>query len=191
MKQVQKTYNNILYITDNKLILKDNDNYYDFIISSKILNNGFILNKELFINEYFKNLKLNHLNKILWRKNILIITDYIYPYNEKKILKETFREIGYNEVSIKPIDSILKINKEDYFLINNDILRLFYVDNLNQKGNLELNQNILSEEEISFLLKNRCKNKRLFIINQNEKIISLIDKLKLDYYYYDKKYKFF
>ena len=191
MKQCQKTYNNIIYLRENKITIKDNAKYYELTLSTKALNKGYIQNKDTFIKEIYNYLKSKHLNKFLWNKKLLIITNYLYSFNEKRILKDTFKELGYKEIDIKPIESMLNINKEDYYLINSDNLRLLYVDDLNQKGSLELDPDILSTGEIMLLLKNRCNKKRLFIINQNDKLLALVDKLKVDYYYYEKKYIFF
>ena len=191
MKQCQKTYNNIIYLRESKITIKDNAKYYELTLSTKALNKGYIQDKDTFIKEYYNYLKSKHLNKFLWNKKLLIITNYLYSFNEKRILKDTFKEIGYKEIDIKPIESMLNINKEDYYLINSDSLRLVYVDDLNQKGSLELDPDILSTSEIMLLLKNRCNKKRLFIINQNDKLLAWVDKLKVDYYYYEKKYIFF
>ncbi len=191
MKHYQKTYNNILYLRNNQITIKDNNNYYEETLSNKALNKGYIQNKETFIKEFIKILKKSHLNKFLWNKSLLIITDFIYTHNEKRVLRETFKEIGYKEIDIKPLESILNINKEDYYLVNSDILRLLYVDEFNRIGSLDINTKILSSSEIMLLIKNRCHKKRLYLINQNDSLISLIDKLKIDYYYYAKNQQFF
>ena len=156
MNHYQKTYNNIFYLRNNQITIKDNNKYYEITLSNKSLSQGYILNKDYFLKELSYYLKINHLNKFLWHKRILIITDFLYSFNEKRILKDTFKELGYREITIKSIENILKVTKEDYFLINGNSLRLIYVDNLNTKGNLELNLNILSTSEIMLLLKNRC-----------------------------------
>lgn len=191
MNHYQKTYNNIFYLRNNQITIKDNNKYYEITLSNKSLSQGYILNKDYFLKELSYYLKINHLNKFLWHKRILIITDFLYSFNEKRILKDTFKELGYREITIKSIENILKVTKEDYFLINGNSLRLIYVDNLNTKGNLELNLNILSTSEIMLLLKNRCQNKRLFILNEDENLLKVIDKLNINYYYYEKKYHFF
>ena len=191
MKHYQKIYNNIFYLRNNTITIKDKEKYYDIILTKKALNKGYIQNKEQFIKELYNDLKNKHLHKFLWKKSILIITDFLYSFNEKRILKDTFKEIGYKEIEIKPIESILNVNKDDYYLVNGSNLRLLYVDDLNQKGSLELNPDLLSPSEIMILIKNRCNKKRLYIINENDKLLSLIEKLKIDYYYYAKKYNFF
>ena len=129
MKQCQKTYNNIIYLRESKITIKDNAKYYELTLSTKALNKGYIQDKDTFIKEYYNYLKSKHLNKFLWNKKLLIITNYLYSFNEKRILKDTFKEIGHK--------------------------------------------------------------KRLFIINENDKLLALIDKLKINYYYYQKKYIFF
>ncbi len=191
MKHHQKIYNNIVYLRDSQITIRNNSNYYNLSLSSKALNNGYIQNKDEFVKELSNHLKVLHLNKFIWHKKVLIITDFLYTYNEKKTLKEAFKEIGYKEIDISPLDSILKVNKEDYFLINGQNLRLLYVDNLNQMGSLELDSNLLAPSEIMLILKNRCNKKRLYLINEDDNLINLVDKLNLNYYYYEKKHHFF
>lgn len=191
MKHHQKIYNNIVYLRDIQITIRNNSNYYNLSLSSKALNNGYIQNKDEFVKELSNHLKVLHLNKFIWHKKVLIITDFLYTYNEKKTLKEAFKEIGYKEIDISPLDSILKVNKEDYFLINGQNLRLLYVDNLNQMGSLELDSNLLAPSEIMLILKNRCNKKRLYLINEDDNLINLVDKLNLNYYYYEKKHHFF
>lgn len=191
MKPKSKIYNNYLYISKNNLVLKDNEKYYETKLSSKIMADGIVLNKELFINHYINFLKENKLSKFLWNKKINIIHDGLYSANDKKIIKKIFSDIGYKKISVSPLDSSIKLNKKDIYLINDKLIKLYYIDKYNIKRKLYIDTYNLEDDEIKLIIKNRCQNKNLIIINENDSILNLVDKLNVNYYYFNSKECFF
>ena len=65
--------NNIIYISENKVIEYSNGLFYEQKFSKKILNNGIIYNKNEFITKYNYFIKKNRIKKLFHNKNKIII----------------------------------------------------------------------------------------------------------------------
>ena len=61
--------NNIIYISENKVIEYSNGLFYEQKFSKKILNNGIIYNKNEFITKYNYFIKKNRIKKLFHNKN--------------------------------------------------------------------------------------------------------------------------
>lgn len=186
MKKTTKNYNSTLYISDNYLILKIGNNYYETQVSKSIIKHGYIIHKDKFINFYKSFLKKNHLSRFLWNKKILIIYSENYSINDKLVLKNIFYELGYQKVDTINEISTININKNDCYLIGSYEPKLYYLNDYNEKYSLSLGS-FLSDKEKASLIKNRCHNKNLFIIKENSNLIKFIESLNLNYYYFEGK----
>lgn len=183
MKKTSKNYNNAIYICDSSIILKDNNNYYENKFKRSVLSKGVIKKRDEFVSAYLAFLKQNHLSRFLWTKSIIAIHSEEYSTNDKNILKNIFFELGYKKVDIISELSALNLNRTDCFLVNNSNLKLYYLNEYNEKLSLTLDDTF-SEKEKAYLIKNRCRNKNLFLIKENPYLLKFIDNLHLNYYYF-------
>ena len=108
----------IAYINDNKIQIKSN-NIVEF--SSNGIDNGNIINKEVFIKDYKTNIRINNIfaNEIdiLLNKDINEIDKIYYNY--------VFEDLNYNKINIyntkKYLDNnSLIINKDYYIILHNN-----------------------------------------------------------------------
>ena len=175
-------YKNIIHISDNLLIFKDN-----IYIFNKIIKHSYVINNELFIKKYLKILKDDYNEKIFFNKDILIIYDNIISTNELNNIKNIFYQIGYKKVALKSDISLLNINKNDSYLIKTYLLKFIYVDNYNQKRMLLLDNTNLNNSEIIEIIRKRVKN-NLLIVNYD--YFNELDRLN-NYYFEPYNEKFF
>lgn len=180
MNQIQKTYNNYVYLSLNKLVFINDNSSYELKLKSSIYSDGLIINKDSFINEYLKFLKEKKISRFFWNKNVLIIYTKDYSYHDKKVTKYIFEDIGYKQVVLMPEINLFSLSKKDVYIVNN---KLYYIDDYNKKESIKLDFQLFTEKEIELLLKKRCHNKNVLMINQNKKIEFIIDKLKMKYFY--------
>ena len=181
-------YNNLIIIKDNLIYYKDSKKEQKFTIDNKILKDSKIVNTDLFIKNYLKILKENRISTFFWNKKITIIYDSFISLNDLKIIENSFTELNYKSINLLSDINLLKINKKDNYLIIGNTYKLYYIDNLNVKRILQLNKDELSIKEMYNLIKNRTKNKNLFVIGKNFKDNLLKN---LNYYVYDSFVEFF
>ena len=110
--------NHKCYINDNKIIIKI-DKVYEFISNS--INNGTIINKNLFINDYKENIN----NKSIFTNKIDILLNK--DINEQDILyyNNIFEELNYSKVRLLSTKDYLDNN----VLIPNNDIYIIYTNN--------------------------------------------------------------
>ena len=182
-------YNNILILKENKVILYYNNKDYLFIFNQDILNKGIILNQERFIKTYNNYLKSNKLSTIFWHKELIILYNSFISLNDLQVIKNTFNELNYHKLYFISINKLLSLTKKNaYLFLDKDYYYLYYIDKYNNKKNIVLDLNILTNDEINYLITNKIGNKELIVITDNNKY-ALSD--KINYYYYDNIMQFF
>jgi len=180
--------NNILLIADSYVTLKYNNKYYKLSLDESIISNGVLIDLEKFTNEYIKFIKQNNIFKIFSNKDLKVIHNVFYFGDLLKNLYNSFKEMGYREIVLVNEKMFFKLDKETCYLLNGNLIRLFYIDEFNSKRILILDQKEFDSSELSFLIKHRVKNKSLIIIGKPEE--KYIYKA-LNYYYYENFDEFF
>ena len=174
------TCNSYLFINDSFIDLYENGSHY-YLECDKILNNGIIINYELFKTFYLKFIKSTNLSKNIWKKNLLVIHNSLYRKIEKENLLCLFKEINYRHVFLQNEETLIKRSQKESTLTGERKLRLYYIDKFNQKRLLILDKKELSLSEIRKLILSRSKNKIIYLIGDH---LENVMNSSLDYYVY-------
>ena len=166
--------NNIVYISENKVIEYSNGLFYEQKFSKKILNNGIIYNKNEFITKYNYFIKKNRIKKLFHNKNKIIIYNGNISINDKNKIEEVFTDLNINVLKYLKDYSFLNVTKNDWYLIGNEYLTLLYITRYNTKKTLTLNTNELSQTDLLYLVKSKIK-KNLLILSNNERVIKIFN----------------
>lgn len=166
--------NNIIYISENKVIEYSNGLFYEQKFSKKILNNGIIYNKNEFITKYNYFIKKNRIKKLFHNKNKIIIYNGNISINDKNKIEEVFTDLNIKVLKYLKDYSFLNVTKNDSYLIGNEYLTLLYITRYNTKKTLTLNTNELSQTDLLYLVKSKIK-KNLLILSNNESVIKIFN----------------
>ena len=167
--------NNIIYISENKVIEYSNGLFYEQKFSKKILNNGIIYNKNEFITKYNYFIKKNRIKRLFHNKNKIIIYNGNISINDKNKIEEVFTDLNIKVLKYLKDYSFLNVTKNDSYLIGNEYLTLLYITRYNTKKTLTLNTNELSQTDLLYLVKSKIK-KNLLILSNNESVIKIFNK---------------
>lgn len=166
--------NNIIYISENKVIEYSNGLFYEQKFSKKILNNGIIYNKNEFITKYNYFIKKNRIKRLFHNKNKIIIYNGNISINDKNKIEEVFTDLNIKVLKYLKDYSFLNVTKNDSYLIGNEYLTLLYITRYNTKKTLTLNTNELSHADLLYLVKSKIK-KNLIILSNNESVIKIFN----------------
>ena len=166
--------NNIIYISENKVIEYSNGLFYEQKFSKKILNNGIIYNKNEFITKYNYFIKKNRIKRLFHNKNKIIIYNGNISINDKNKIEEVFTDLNIKVLKYLKDYSFLNVTKNDSYLIGNEYLTLLYITRYNTKKTLNLNTNELSHADLLYLVKSKIK-KNLLILSNNESVIKIFN----------------
>lgn len=166
--------NNIIYISENKVIEYSNGLFYEQKFSKKILNNGIIYNKNEFITKYNYFIKKNRIKRLFHNKNKIIIYNGNISINDKNKIEEVFTDLNIKVLKYLKDYSFLNVTKNDSYLIGNEYLTLLYITRYNTKKTLTLNTNELSHADLLYLVKSIIK-KNLIILSNNESVIKIFN----------------
>ena len=166
--------NNIIYISENKVIEYSNGLFYEQKFSKKILNNGIIYNKNEFITKYNYFIKKNRIKRLFHNKNKIIIYNGNISINDKNKIEEVFTDLNIKVLKYLKDYSFLNVTKNDSYLIGNEYLTLLYITRYNTKKTLTLNTNELSHADLLYLVKSKIK-KNLLILSNNESVIKIFN----------------
>lgn len=120
-----KLNNVIFYFTDQKIYFKKS--YHEIKTSSKILNNGYILEENKFIQEMSSIIKKENINrKLIGDQAFIIINDFYNP-QYIKYLKFLFQELQFSKVTF--IKESELIAKDNIIIIDYNFTRLFNLTN--------------------------------------------------------------
>ena len=178
---------NILYLDDyinlynkrhNKIIIKKP--------YKETLENGKIINKEKFIKVFNKIISENKLNKNIFNNEITVIINSLYRVEDKKILLDVLESLNYKRVKIIKEINLLKINKDTIYInASKSYILIYYIDNFGNVSYLTYTYNMINK----ILLPNIIKNldfKKIIVYGKNyEEVISILDKGKINYFYYE------
>ena len=166
--------NNIVYISENKVIEYSNGLFYEQKFSKKILNNGIIYNKNEFITKYNYFIKKNRIKRLFHNKNKIIIYNGNISINDKNKIEEVFTDLNIKVLKYLKDYSFLNVTKNDSYLIGNEYLTLLYITRYNTKKTLTLNTNELSQTDLLYLVKSKIK-KNLIILSNSESVIKIFN----------------
>ena len=176
-------YNKYILFNDQNINVISKENKYTFKPSKISYNNGIIINKEKFINEYTRFCKQHNLFKSKWLQKNLVIYNDICSLNDLRQIKHTFNELNYKEVNYVSIKNIIKLTKKDSYILGEENYRLHYIDKNNIKQVLNINKDIFTLKEMTFLLNNKLKNKNLYILSEDKNFEKIINNCNLNYFF--------
>lgn len=172
-----KLNNVIFYFTDQKIYFKKS--YNEIKTSSVILNNGYILEEDKFIQEMSSIIKKENINrKLIGDQAFIIINDFYNP-QYIKYLKFLFQELQFSKVTF--IKESELIAKDNIIIIDYNFTRLFNLTNsvefisttIFKLDYLKINKEVV--EKLPFINK-------LKILNYTKEPFNL--KLKSQIYFY-------
>lgn len=175
-----------IYIASNHLFILLNNLVYRVNYHNSVISSGIIVDNEKFIKGYLNYFSESKLSKQFWRKNIVVIYNSLYHREDILNLEKIFKELNYRQIKLICEKDIINFNKKEVFMINDEIYRIFYINESNTKRTLALDPEIFSLNEIKYLLQNRCNNKTLYLIGGND-----IDYGVANYYYFESIDEFF
>lgn len=180
-------WNNIIYINGSKITIRTKHNIYCSSLEPNILDNGKILNENLFIKKLLKLYKDNNLSTLFIFINLIVVISDD-DINNIKVVKKIFNELNYKNIKyIKEIELLNFDDNEIYIIRNGKTIKLYYLNKFNEHKNISINITDYSFFEIKYLILNRIKNKNIYAINNNDYIESILNSLKAKYFIYNDK----
>lgn len=127
----------ILYLTDNYIFYKKNNEIYEMNLEKGIILNNKISNINKFIKVYEKFLNINNLNNSLFGSNLKVIVEMNYNEADITMLKNLFAKFNYKKVVVDKIVKCYKLTKENAYLnINDNYLSITYLNEFNKIDNI-------------------------------------------------------
>lgn len=166
-------YNNILYLTDDTIFLKNKKKeLIKYKINSGIISNGKICHINKFIKTYEKVLKDNHLNNSLFGETIKIIVNFTYTNADINILKNIFSCFNYRKVIVDYENKYYKLNTTNsYITIYDGYQIISYLNEYKKEVNIFLDSNMFFNiDDLMKYLKYQIKDKVVFLIGKGEKL---------------------
>lgn len=118
----------IQFIEDGLIILNKNK-LIKYTLNS--INNCYVINKELFIEEISKIIEYNKINNNLLTDNIKIIVDSDYSDLYLSNLKDIFKELSFNKIDFMNIKDIFKPRDNELFIdISNKSIKIISKDTI-------------------------------------------------------------
>ncbi|HIS17538.1 MAG TPA: hypothetical protein IAC02_02870 [Candidatus Coprovivens excrementavium] len=97
----------------------------------KSVDNFIIINNDLFIKEFTFIINSEKINNSLLTDNIQIIIDNSYPISYINYLETLFKDLSFNKIIFKNINSILKMNRNKIYVnISPKIIKIYYQQNV-------------------------------------------------------------
>ena len=174
----------IIYLKSNYLYYKNSDNLLKLTFNDDII---YIVDKNIFIKEYVNFLKKHKISTFFINKDITIIYDSLLSKHDINYLSSIFYEIGYRTVILKSDVFLLNITKKDAYYLPGYKSKLLLRDKYNKIETIVFYNNVLTNNEINSIIKNKVKNKELLVIgNCSEEIFK-----NTNYYLSDNEPTFF
>lgn len=177
--------NNLLYLTDNTIYLK-NKKKKDIIkynISNNVIKFGKIYHIEKFLKEYNIFLNKYHLNNNLFGDTITIIINSTYTPADIEILKNIMEKLNYRKVTFENEIKLYKLNN-DKAIINaqKNYLILSYLDEYKKiKSTLIPSDFFVAFNDLSSYIKSKIQNKELYLIGKSDILNELFNNFEKKY----------
>lgn len=173
----------VLYICDDEIFFLN-------VAKDKIMKETFkslkedqIINSNLFIEEFSKFIKKNHIKMTLFGENICVIKNK----NINNVVLEKYQEVlkeYYNKIEFKDLENILKIDKETSFININKHYIDYYYKKQNENISLRIHLDIFNgnlKKTLCHIITNIYKPKKMIVFGKEENIPKIAENINHDY----------
>lgn len=178
---------NILYLDD--YINLYNKNSHKLIVTKpykKTLKNGFIIDKEKFIEKFNMILENHKLKNNFFSENIIVVINNMYNSQSKFLIKEVMEDLNYKKVTFINESNFLKINKNVIYINCN--YEYFYFLYTGFEGNIQCNlykNDLVNKNLIKYIIKLINKPNIILYGKNYKEIKNILEKSKIDYYIFE------
>lgn len=179
------TTNNVLYIADDMILLK-NKKYHDIIITKlnkKIVSLGRIANITNFMKEYENILKTHNLNNSILGETIKIIVGPDYTNTDITILKNIFTNFNYRKIYIIKETKLYKLKETNAYLnVYDNYQHLIYLDKYKKVNSLVLPTKLFkSSNDLMKYIKYIIEDKELYLLGSGELLKEIFNTFEEQY----------
>lgn len=180
-----KKVNNIAYLTDETIYFKNvkTNKIIKQKINKNIIINGKVANIDKFMNVFDKILKDNNINNNIFGDTIKIIVNPTYTNSDNYLIKNLLEKFNFRKVFIENEIKNYKLNKENCYLnINNEYILMSYINEYQKIENYIIPNNFFNDEKSLFdYIKQKIKNKVIYLIGTGEKLNMFFNNFEQDY----------
>ena len=180
-----KKINNIVYLTDETIYFKNvkTNKIIKQKINKNIIINGKVANIDKFMNVFDKILKDNNINNNIFGDTIKIIVNPTYTNSDNYLIKNLLEKFNFRKVFIENEIKNYKLNKENCYLnINNEYILMSYINEYQKIENYIIPNNFFNDEKSLFdYIKQKIKNKVIYLIGTGEKLNMFFNNFEQDY----------
>ncbi len=180
-----KRVNNIVYLTDETIYFKNvkTNKIIKQKINKNIIINGKVANIDKFMNVFDKILKDNNINNNIFGDTIKIIVNPTYTNSDNYLIKNLLEKFNFRKVLIENEIKNYKLNKENCYLnINNEYILMTYINEYQKIENYIIPNNFFNDEKSLFdYIKQKIKNKVVYLIGTGEKLNMFFNNFEQDY----------
>lgn len=180
-----KRVNNIVYLTDETIYFKNvkTNKIIKQKINKNIIINGKVANIDKFMNVFDKILKDNNINNNIFGDTIKIIVNPTYTNSDNYLIKNLLEKFNFRKVFIENEIKNYKLNKENCYLnINNEYILMSYINEYQKIENYIIPNNFFNDEKSLFdYIKQKIKNKVIYLIGTGEKLNMFFNNFEQDY----------
>lgn len=180
-----KRVNNMVYLTDETIYFKNvkTNKIIKQKINKNIIINGKVANIDKFMNVFDKILKDNNINNNIFGDTIKIIVNPTYTNSDNYLIKNLLEKFNFRKVLIENEIKNYKLNKENCYLnINNEYILMTYINEYQKIENYIIPNNFFNDEKSLFdYIKQKIKNKVVYLIGTGEKLNMFFNNFEQDY----------
>ena len=178
-------YNNVLYLTDEVIYLKNKKqkNIIIFKINKGIIKYGKIYRIDKFLKIYSKLLNEIHINNNLFGDTIKVIVSPIYTPADISFLKTILEKFNYRRIVFEQETKLYKLNSNNAYLnVFNNYYLLSYIDEYKKITSFFIPVNFFSSnKELFQYIKSKIENKELYLIGNGDAIFDVFTSFEKEY----------
>ncbi len=158
----------------------------------KTLKNGFIIDKDKFMQMFIKVLNENKINNNIMGGSITIITNGLTTSFYKENLIKVMEELNYKKIKIINEKTLINIDRNTLFInALYDSLIFYYLDELGKIKSIIYENDFVLKKILISIISNYDKKKIIVVGKNTEEVINLLDKTDYNYYYYENYFNYF